>query len=93
MTRYDLVSPRQRKDGKTHWHKVGAAFPSDKGGFNLVFDSLPLTDAEGRCSLMMWEAKPRDDQGGGYGGGNQQRSSGQSSGDGGRSDMDDSIPF
>jgi len=39
--RYDLISPRPRKDGKTHWQKVGAAFPRDKGGFSLVFDALP----------------------------------------------------
>ena len=70
MTHYDLVSPRKGKDDKTRWHKVGAAFPRDKGGFALVFDSLPLPDNEGKVTLMMWEAKPRDqsqDQGGGYG--------------------------
>lgn len=59
MTRYDLISPRARKDGKTYWHKVGAAFPRDKGGFSLVFDSLPLPDAEGRVALLMSE--PLDD--------------------------------
>ena len=63
MTRYDLLSPRPKKDGGTSWHKVGAAFPRDKGGFSLVFDSLPLADKEGRVSLMMWEAKPREDNG------------------------------
>lgn len=57
MTRFDLVSPRAGKDGKTRWFKVGAAFPRDKGGFQLVFDALPLPDAEGRVTLMMWEAK------------------------------------
>ena len=59
MTRYDLLSPRKGKDDKTRWHKVGAEFPRDKGGFQLVLDSLPLPDAEGRVTLMMWE--PRDD--------------------------------
>ena len=57
MTRYDLLSPRKGRDDKTRWHKVGAAFPRDKGGFQLVFDSLPLPDNEGRVTLMMWEAK------------------------------------
>jgi len=61
MTRYDLLSPRKGKDDKTRWFKVGAAFPRDKGGFSLVFDALPLPDAEGRVSLMMWEAQDRDD--------------------------------
>ena len=59
--RYDLISPRPRKDGKTHWQKVGAAFPRDKGGFSLVFDALPLPDAEGRVSVLMTEPKERDD--------------------------------
>ena len=71
MNRFDLISPRPRKDGKTHWQKVGAAFPRDKGGFSLVFDALPLPDAEGRVSVLMTEPKPRDgwqepQSGGGY---------------------------
>ncbi len=60
MTRFDLISPRPRRDGKTHWQKVGAAFPRDKGGFSLVFDALPLPDNEGRVSVLMTEPKPRD---------------------------------
>lgn len=59
--RYDLISPRARKDGKTFWVKVGAAFPKDGGGFSLVFDALPLPDAEGNVRLLM--AEPRDNAG------------------------------
>ena len=62
MTRYDLLSPRKGKDDKTRWFKVGAAFPRDKGGFSLTFDALPLPDAEGRVTLMMWEAQERDER-------------------------------
>lgn len=80
MTRYDLLSPRPKKDGGTSWHKVGAAFPRDKGGFSLVFDSLPLPDKEGRVSLMMWEAKQRDD-------GRQQGGQAQ------RDTFNDEVPF
>lgn len=58
--RYDLISPRARKDGKTFWVKVGAAFPKDGGGFSLVFDALPLPDADGNVRLLM--AEPRDSQ-------------------------------
>ncbi len=78
--RYDLMSPRKRKDGKTFWLRIGTMFRSDKGGFNLIFDALPLTDAEGRCAVMAFE--PRDQQ------------QGQQSG-GGRPppDLEDSIPF
>lgn len=63
MTRYDLISPRPRKDGKTFWTKIGAAFPRDKGGFSLTFDALPLPDAEGRVTLLMTEPKERQQQG------------------------------
>lgn len=90
MTRFDLISPRPRKDGKTHWVKVGAAFPRDKGGYSLVFDALPLPDAEGRVSLLMTEPKPRDDNGGSYGG---QQQGGYGSGGRPGNDIDDSIPF
>ena len=89
MTRFDLVSPRKGRDDKTRWHKVGAAFPRDKGGYQLVFDSLPLPDAEGRVTLMMWEAQERDGQA--PRGNNPPQSGGAPAG--GRSDMDDEIPF
>ncbi len=76
MTRMNLISPRARKDGKTHWHKVGAAFPRDAGGYSLVFDSLPLPDKEGRVSLLMVEPSNNDggqrQQGGHTGGGSSQ---------------------
>ena len=62
MMRFDLLSPRKGKDDKTRWFKVGAAFPRDKGGFSLTFDALPLPDAEGRVTLMMWEAQERDER-------------------------------
>ena len=61
--RYDLISPRPRKGGKTFWVRVGAAFPRDKGGFSLLFDALPLPDAEGRATVLMTEPKERQQQG------------------------------
>lgn len=95
MTRYDLVSPRKGKDDKTRWHKVGAAFSRDKGGFSLVFDSLPLPDSEGKVTLMMWEAKSRDDNRGGYP--DDTGTTGHTSGFGGGGrpgdDLDEEIPF
>jgi hypothetical protein len=59
--RYDLISPRARKDGKTFWVRVGAGFARDKGGFSLSFDALPLPDAEGKVTVLMTEPKERDD--------------------------------
>lgn len=58
--RHDLLTPRPKKDGKTYWLKIGAAFPRDNGGFTLQFDALPISDAEGRCTVFM--AEPRDTQ-------------------------------
>lgn len=83
MTRYDLLSPRKGRDDKTRWHKVGAAFPRDKGGFQLVFDALPLPDNEGRVTLMMWEAQDRD----------QPRQERQQEAPRGGQNLDDEIPF
>lgn len=61
MKRFDLLSPRKGKDGKTRWIKIGAAFPRDKGGYSLVFDALPLPDTEGRVQLLMAEPLERDE--------------------------------
>lgn len=80
MNRHDLISPRPRKDGKTFWCRIGAAFPRDKGGYSLVFDALPLPDAEGRVTVLMVE--PQQD--------NRQQSQPQSQGGG---FPNDEIPF
>ncbi len=57
-SRFDVLAPRKKKDGGTFWHRVGTAWQGDKG-INVVFDSLPLPDAEGRVSVSLFE--PRDD--------------------------------
>ena len=58
-TRFDICTPRKSRDGKTFWTKVGTAWQSEKG-IQLVFDALPLPDAEGRCVANLFEPKPRD---------------------------------
>lgn len=63
MQRYDLSSPRPKKDGGTHWQKVGAAFPRDDGSFSLVLDAYPLPDKDGRVSLIMSVPKPKAGKG------------------------------
>ena len=98
MNRMDVCTPRKGNDGKTRWLKIGAAFPSKSGpGWNLIFDALPLPDAEGRCAVSLFEVKPRDDNGGqrqgndrGYGG--DQSGYGAGGRPGGGYDGD-SIPF
>ena len=57
--RYDISTPRKKKDGGTYWVKIGTAWFSDKSK-QLVFDALPLPDAEGRCVANLFE--PRDDR-------------------------------
>lgn len=54
--RYDICAPRKGKD-KTFWHRIGTAWENEKGT-QLVFDSLPLPDDEGRVVAMLFE--PRD---------------------------------
>lgn len=56
--RYDIMSPRKGRD-KTFWTRIGTAFEGDKG-IQLIFDALPLPDAEGRCVANLFEPKPRD---------------------------------
>jgi hypothetical protein len=88
MTRFDLISPREDRSGKTRWHKVGAAFPRDNGGFSLVFDALPLPDKDGNVRLLMTEAKPRDDRGAPAGYAQAPNNSANT-----RSELDDEIPW
>lgn len=88
--RFDVLSPRPRKGSdKPYWHRVGTAWEGDRG-INIVFDSLPLPDAEGRVSVSLFE--PRDNSGQqGSGGGNGSRGSAQQSGS--NNDLDDDVPF
>ncbi len=84
ITRYDAMTPRKGRDGKTYWTKVGSMFPAKDGkdGFNLVLDALPLPDSDGRCTVSMFVPKPRE--------GAEQRPAQQPAGN---ADMNDDIPF
>lgn len=76
--RYDVMAPRAGKE-KTFWHRVGTAFEGEKG-IGIIFDSLPLPDAEGRVSVRLFEPRAKDDAA---------SVPAKSAGKG----MDDSIPF
>lgn len=80
--RFDICTPRKKKDGGTYWCKIGTAWQSDKG-IQLVFDALPLPDSEGRCVANLFE--PRDNGG--------QRQQTQQSGRSLADDLDDQVPF
>ena len=57
--RWDVMSPRANKaTGKTFWHRVGTAFQGTKG-VNIIFDSLPLPDADGRVAVSLFEPRER----------------------------------
>lgn len=80
--RKDICTPRKKSDGGTYWVKIGTAWENDKG-IQLVFDALPIPDAEGRCVANLFDPKPRD------GGQAPQRQQQQR---GGFGDLDDEIP-
>jgi hypothetical protein len=79
--RYDICTPRKGRDDKTFWTRIGVAWEGDKG-IQLVFEALPLPDAEGRCVANLFEPRENNNRGGG-----QQQSDGQ------RDDLNDDIPF
>lgn len=84
--RYDVLSPRPRKNSdKPYWHRVGTAWEGERG-INIVFDSLPLPDAEGRVSVSLFEPRENNDRQSG-----QQRQQ-ASQGWGGGADLDDDLP-
>lgn len=82
--RKDIMAPRKKKDGGTYWVKIGTAWENEKGT-QLVFDALPLPDAEGRVVANLFE--PREPQQRQQTGGYQQQSTQQDD------DLSDSIPF
>lgn len=56
----DICTPRKGRD-KTYWHKIGTAFvDGDKIG--LQFDSLPIPDAEGKCSAQIFDRRTNDER-------------------------------
>lgn len=60
--RFDISAPRKKSDGGTYWIKLGSAWENDKGQIQLVFDALPIPDAEGRCVANLFEPRSRDEQ-------------------------------
>lgn len=56
--RYDICTPRKGKDDRTFWTRIGTAFQGEKG-IQLIFDALPLPDAEGRCVANLFEPREK----------------------------------
>ena len=87
--RFDLCSPRPKKDGGTFWHRVGVMFADDKGGFSIMLDSLPIPDKEGRLVVKAFPPKDQDNRQGSQ----PYNAPAQPSGGGGSFNDEDSIPF
>jgi hypothetical protein len=71
------MAPRKGRE-KTFWTRIGTAFEGDKG-IQLIFDALPLPDAEGRCVANLFEPRERTQE-------TPQRQPATA-------DLDDDIPF
>jgi len=59
-SRRDIMVPRKKKDGGTYWVKIGTAWDND-GKTQLVFDALPIPDADGRCVANLFEPREQGD--------------------------------
>ena len=63
--RFDIVTPRKGRDGKTFWTKIGVAFENKTGGYNLSFEALPIAsmtdDGSIETRAIMMEPRERDD--------------------------------
>lgn len=86
--RFDVLSPRAKKDGGTYWHRVGTAFEGDKG-ISIEFSSLPLPDKEGKVRVSLFEPKERGETPDRVPSRTPSRRPAIAGGD----DMDDEIPF
>lgn len=59
----DIVQPREGKEGKTYWQKLGVKFVSDDGKESIKLDALPLPNEKGEVWMNVFEQKPREDAG------------------------------
>lgn len=55
--RHDVLTARPKRDEGTWWHKIGTAFQAKDGGMNVILDSLPIPDKDGKVSFIIREAK------------------------------------
>ena len=57
----EIKQPKEGKDGKTYWHKVGVKFLWDDGRESIKLDSLPLPNEKGEVWMNLFEPRPKDD--------------------------------
>ncbi len=62
MTRYDLCTGREDKDGKTRWTKIGVMFPAKSGeGFAIKLEALPLPNKDGEVWVKAFVPREREE--------------------------------
>lgn len=61
--RYDLLLPREDKDNKTWWTKIGVAWENQKGdGYQLIFEALPIPGKDGQVKVIMKQPTEREER-------------------------------
>ena len=61
-TRYDVMSPRKDREGKTRWTRIGVMFPAKSGnGFAIKLNALPLPDEKGEVWISAMEPREREE--------------------------------
>ena len=58
--RYDAVVSRKDKTGKWRSTRIGVAFPSENGRFNVVLSALPLSSADGQAYITLFPAEAKE---------------------------------
>lgn len=61
--RYDAVVSRKDKTGKWRSTRIGVAFPSENGRFNVVLSALPLTSSDGQAYITLFPADAKEPAG------------------------------
>ena len=83
--RYDLLTSRKDKDGKSRYTKIGVMFPSKQGdGFSIKLEALPLANEQGEVWIGAYP--PREDDG-------QRKAPPAQSSRNTSAQIDDDIPF
>lgn len=57
---FNLVVTRKGKDGNKHYTTIGSAWLVDKGGISIQFDAIPVSDAQGRTTAVLFPREKED---------------------------------
>jgi hypothetical protein len=58
---YRAFTVVKREGQDDFWLPIGAAFPHQSDGFNVILQALPLPDGDGTCKIVL--RPPKDDKG------------------------------